>query len=99
MNKRMTRLVRRFFSEDDKSFQIIVEKNTHKNLSCLKHEFIQLADFDKVGPLKNLVKEYRKYARKHKTSAIVFCNSVQCARAVEHALAEEGMTSSPKSKA
>lgn len=66
-------------------------------MSCLKHEFIELADYDKIVPLKNLVKDYRKYARKHKTSCIVFCNSVQCARAIEHALASEGMTSNMKS--
>ena len=60
------------------------------NLSHLKHEFIQLSDFDKVKPLKMLVKEFRSYAGKNKTSCMIFCNSVQSARAIEHALAEEG---------
>ena len=60
------------------------------NLSHLKHEFIQLADFDKVKPLKMLIKEFRGYAAKNKTSCMVFCNSVQSARAIEHALSEEG---------
>lgn len=61
------------------------------NLQNLKHEFIHIADYDKMKPLKLLVKEFRKYARKHNTSAIVFCNSVQAARAIEHALAEQGI--------
>ena len=39
---------------------------------------------------KMLVKEFRAYGNKNKTSAIIFCNSVQSARAIEHALAEEG---------
>ena len=60
------------------------------NLSHLKHEFIQLADFDKIKPLKMLMKEFRQYATKNKTSCIIFCNSVQSARAIEHALAEQG---------
>ena len=29
------------------------------NLSNLKHEFIQLADYDKIKPLKLLVKEFK----------------------------------------
>lgn len=36
------------------------------------------------------MKEFKKYTRKHNTSAIVFCNSVQSARAVEHILSETG---------
>jgi len=63
------------------------------NLSNLKHEFIHLADIDKIKPLKLLCKEYRKYARKHNTSVIIFCNSVASARAIEHTLSEDGMES------
>ena len=60
------------------------------NLSHLNHEFIQIADYDKIKPLTLLMKEFKKYARKHNTSAMVFCNSVMSARAIEHALSEEG---------
>lgn len=60
------------------------------NLSHLKHEFIHLPDYDKVKPLKLLVKEFRKHANKNKTSCIIFCNSVQSSRAIEHGLAEDG---------
>jgi superfamily II DNA/RNA helicase len=59
------------------------------NLQHLKHEFIHLADYDKVKPLKLLIKEFKKYARKNNTSCIVFCNSINSARAIEHALREE----------
>lgn len=91
VNKAMTAMARRFYSEEDPNFKIVVEKSTHLNLSNLKHEFIHLADYDKIKPLQLLTKEYKKYARKHHTGCIVFCNSVQSARAVEHALAHEGM--------
>ncbi len=40
ISKRMERMARRFFAVEDPSFRIIVEKNTHMNLSNLKHEFI-----------------------------------------------------------
>jgi len=58
------------------NFKELIEKSTHMNLSNLKHEFIHIADYDKIKPLKLLVKEFKKYARKHNTSAIVFCNSI-----------------------
>ena len=63
------------------------------NLSNLKHEFIHLADYDKIKPLQLLLKEFRKYSRKNQTSCIIFCNSVNSARAIEHTLAENGMDS------
>ena len=87
ISKQMEEMARRFFDPMDPEFKTFVEKSTHMNLSNLKHEFIQLADFDKLKPLELICKEYRKYARKHNTSCIVFCNSVQSARAVEHTLA------------
>ena len=89
VTSRMDGILKDYFSEDS-DFKQLIEKKTHQNLSHLKHEFIQLADFDKVKPLKMLVKEFRAYASKNKTSAVIFCNSVQSARAIEHALAEEG---------
>ena len=45
-----------------KDFQRLIEKQTHMNLSNLKHEFIQLADYDKIKPLKLLMKEFRQYS-------------------------------------
>lgn len=64
VNKQMTALANKFFHADDPSFKTIVEKSTHMNLSNLKHEFIHLADYDKIKPLQLLCKEYKKYARK-----------------------------------
>lgn len=87
----MTAMSKRFFDERDPNFKTIIEKSTHLNLSNLKHEFIQIADYDKIKPLQLICKEYRKYARKHQTSCIIFCNSVQSARAIEHTLAADGM--------
>lgn len=91
VSKAMETMARRFFDEKDPSFKIIIEKSTHLNLSHLKHEFIQIADYDKIKPLQLLMKEYKTYARKHNTSCLIFCNSVQSARAIEHALAADGM--------
>ena len=41
----------RFFDKEDPNFKILIEKSTHMNLSNLKHEFIQIADYDKIKPL------------------------------------------------
>mmetsp|Transcript_9969 Transcript_9969/g.15056 ORF Transcript_9969/g.15056 Transcript_9969/m.15056 type:complete len:95 (-) Transcript_9969:742-1026(-) len=76
VSKQMEDLCYRFWDPADPQFDIFIEKSTHMNLSNLKHEFIHLSDFDKTKPLQLLVREYRKYASKHKTSAVVFCNSI-----------------------
>ena len=61
----MEEMAYRFYDRNDDHFRIMVEKSTHMNLSNLKHEFIHLADFDKIKPLELLLKEYRKYSRKN----------------------------------
>ena len=92
----MTAMAKEYFGDEemwdspDSDFKKLVEKSTHMNLSNLKHEFIHIADFDKVKPLQLLMKEYKRYTRKHNTSCIVFCNSVSSARAIEYNLAEQG---------
>lgn len=93
----MKKIARDFFGEVNEfgvsgngDYKELVEKSTHMNLSNLKHEFIHVADYDKVKPLKLLMKEFKRYARKHNSSCIVFCNSVQSARAIEYCLAEDG---------
>ena len=96
VSKHMKSIAKEYFGEEDSwdhpdsSFKRLVEKSTHMNLSNLNHEFIHISDYDKVKPLQLLMKEYKKYARKHNTSCVVFCNSVQSARAIEHMLAEQG---------
>jgi len=90
VTKQMRELVKEFFGDKPK-FKEIIEKSTHMNLAHLKHEFIHIADFDKIKSLQLLVKEYQKHAKKHDTAAIVFCNSVASARAIEHALSEKGI--------
>lgn len=92
VSKQMEKIAHDYFGEGTDpaySFKKIIEKSTHMNLQHLKHEFISLADYDKIKPLKLLMKEFKKYARKHNTSCIVFCNSINSARAIEHALREE----------
>jgi superfamily II DNA/RNA helicase len=66
----------------------IIEDKTHLNLSHLKHEFIQLQEYDK-NPLFLKVLEEMQASLKH-GSCIVFCNSIQSARATEHLLNENG---------
>jgi superfamily II DNA/RNA helicase len=93
VSKQMRKVAADYFGDGQDprgNFREFVEKSTHMNLQHLKHEFIHLADYDKVKPLKLLMKEFKKYARKHNTSCIVFCNSVNSARAIEHALSEDG---------
>jgi superfamily II DNA/RNA helicase len=41
-----------------------------------------------------ICKEYGKYSRKFDSSCIVFCNSIDSARAIEHSLAKDGINTS-----
>lgn len=94
VSKHMRKIIQDYFGEGTDPahrFKEIIEKSTHMNLQHLKHEFVAVADFDKIKPLKLLIKEFKKYARTHNTSCIVFCNSVNSARAIEHALREENL--------
>lgn len=50
------------YFEHDKDFAKMIEKSTHMNLSHLKHEFIQLVDYDKIKPLNLLCKEFKSYS-------------------------------------
>ena len=89
----MRRLANDYFGEGmpGGGYQELIEKSTHMNLSHLNHEFIHISDFDKIKPLQLLMKEFKKYTRKHNTSCMVFCNSIKSARAIEHTLAEDGI--------
>jgi len=93
ITKQMKKIAEDYFglgTDPQNQYKEIIEKSTHMNLTHLNHEFIHIADFDKMKPLQLLMKEFKKYARKHNTSCIVFCNSVKSSRAVEHTLAEAG---------
>ena len=48
------------FGKDQASFTIILDKNTHYNLSNLEHEFLHLPSLDKQNPLLDVLKQYKK---------------------------------------
>ena len=78
------------FEKDEKKpfIKKIVEENTHLNLTHLKHDFIQLQDFDKNPLFLKVLQEID--ANIGKGSCIIFCNSIQSARATEHFVNEHG---------
>lgn len=70
-------------SEGDRPFlKQIIEKNTHLNLAHLKHDFIQLQEYDKNPLFSKVIFEVS--AGLHGGSCIIFCNSIQSARATEY---------------
>ena len=75
---------------DDRNFKVLIEGGTHMNLTNLKHEFIHLADYDKFKPLIMLANEIKKHLKRNKSSAIVFCNSINSVRATQHTLTQSG---------
>jgi superfamily II DNA/RNA helicase len=89
----LEKLLNRHFSPNRKGslpyISQIVEAQTHMNLSHLKHDFLQLSEFDKYPALLNLLRETEEEVL-HGGSCIVFCNSIQSCKATEHKLNESG---------
>lgn len=77
-------------------FSKIIEKKTHTNLAHVNHEFIHVSDMDKLQPLNLLIKEFKTFQNKKKkdSSCVIFCNSVSSARAINHALTNQGLKTS-----
>jgi superfamily II DNA/RNA helicase len=78
------------FDTKDPNFARMIEQKSHQNLTNLDHAFVHLAEHDKYKPLDGLLREFTAYSKKHKTSCIIFCNSIQSARSAGHFLTEKG---------
>ena len=65
-----------------------IEAKTHLNLSHLKHEFIQLKEYDKNPSFLQKLQEIHSSVRA--SGCMVFCNSIQSARATQHFLNGNG---------
>jgi len=86
--------VTQHFSFDEQSnryIKQIIEKSTHLNLSHLKHDFIQLPEYDKNPLFYKVLEEIKSSIGSG--SCIVFCNNIQSARSVEHTMNERGYIS------
>lgn len=66
----------------------IIEERTHLNLTHLKHEFIQLQEFDKRPLFLKIMQKVE--AMIGKSSCLVFCNSIQSARATDYFMNNNG---------
>ncbi|CAG9313022.1 unnamed protein product [Blepharisma stoltei] len=66
----------------------IIEEKTHMNLTHLRHEFIHLGEFNKNPTLLKHVADIYPYLKSG--GCMVFCNTIQSARATEYTLTESG---------
>jgi len=78
------------FGVNNPNFETLMDKTTHLNLSNIKHEFIHLTEFDKHNTLATVVKEVAHSLKKHKKTAIVFCETVKSAQSTEYMIKEMG---------
>lgn len=90
MTKAIENTIAKYWIPGSKDFSNLVEKNTHMNLVNLDHEFIKLSEKDKFGPLEIILKEFKQFRKESGSSAIVFCNSIQSARATAHQISSYG---------
>ncbi len=75
------------------NFLKIIDKNTNHNLSNIKHEFLQVTDYDKYPTLLKILRDNQKILKQN-YSIILFVNSIVCSRKTEMFLAENGFETS-----
>lgn len=87
----LDKMITKQFTEDDKLsgnyIKRIILKNTHLNLSHLKHDFIQLEDYNKSPTLVKLLGTINP-----DLGVMIFCNSINSARALEYSLIDFGFS-------
>lgn len=66
----------------------IVDDRTHLNLTQLQHEFLKLEQFDKNVTLQKVLEE--NFSSIQDGGCMLFCDSIQSARATEYYLREKG---------
>jgi len=76
LTKGINEVISKFFDPTDPNFVKMVDSKTHMNLQNLDHQFVHLAEHDKYKPFEQLLREFDSYSKKHKSSLIVFCNSI-----------------------
>lgn len=79
------------YAENQKKpfIQKIIEEKTHLNLTHLKHEFVQLQEYDKNPLFEKMLFDVNSMMGNG--GCIIFCNSIQSVRAVEYLVNEKGM--------
>ena len=85
-------LVDNKFGPKEDNFKVLIDKNTHMNLSNLEHEFLHVDSLDKQMPLLNLIKENQSYIKKTDGATIIFCNSIASCQSLDFFLKENGNT-------
>lgn len=78
------------FGSNNPDFELLMDKSTHLNLSNIKHEFIHLTEFDKHTAFSTVVKDVAHSLKKHKKTAIIFCETVKSAQSTEYLVKELG---------
>jgi len=87
---RIRSLMESKFGPKEDLFKVLIDKNTHMNLSNLEHEFLHINSLDKHKPLLDMLKEHQGYIKKANGSTMVFCNSVGSCQALDYYLKENG---------
>lgn len=82
-----------FSGYDGSSFVKIIDKSTNHNLSNVKHEFVQITNYDKLPTLLKIINDNSKLFKEN-LSMIIFCNNVDCTRKLGLFLEENGLSNS-----
>jgi len=91
--EKMKKLFVSNFGSGKDTFALLIDKNTHYNLSNLQHDFLHIAKLDKQQPLLGLLSQYKKYIEKTEGGTIIFCNSIPSCQSLEYFLRDNGYDS------
>eukprot|EP01080_Neovahlkampfia_damariscottae_P010319 gene10319-2735_t len=75
--------IQKFIEQEFNDVSQIKTTNLHKTIKNVKHRFIEMNGRDKLKEVEKLLKEDDQ-------RTLIFCNTIQCCRAVEHYLNEKG---------
>lgn len=75
--------------QEFKTLEMIIDPQTHLNLSHINHNFTELTEYDKHDQFLEIMGEISS-AKKSNETCIIFCNTVDSCRSTEYLLRENG---------
>lgn len=88
--EKMKKLFITHFGTEKNTIAVLIDKNTHYNLSNLQHDFLHIAKLDKQQPLLSVLQQYKRYIEKTEGGTIIFCNSIPSCQNLEYFLRDNG---------
>ena len=84
----------KFSKDPSETIVRLIDKSVNVNFSHIKHNFIQITEFDKLKSLDKVLEERWPHVLGGKDQLVVFCNSVTCSGRIRFHLEARGLKTS-----